>query len=110
MKFEVRIGVEAERDLESIYDFIVDNDGIDRAGRALDALMRAAESLATSPQRGSRPRELEGTGYSQYRQLVQGPWRIVYRVDGKRVLVTLVADGRRDLRTVLAVRLLDARV
>jgi toxin ParE1/3/4 len=108
VNYEVRIGADAERDLESIHDFIAVNDGMDRAANALDALVRAAESPATWPQRGSHPRELEGTGYSQYRQLIHNPWRIVYRIEGKRVFVALVADGRRDLRTLLTQRLLGA--
>lgn len=108
MKFEVRIGAEVERDLESIHDFIAANVGMGRAANALDALVRAAKSLATWPQQGIHPRELEGTGYSQYRQLIHSPWRIVYRVEGKRVFVALIADGRRDLRTLLMQRLLGA--
>lgn len=108
MKYEVEIGAEAERDLESIHDFIAANDGAARATRALDALMHAAESLGALPQRGSHPRELHGTAHSQYQQLIQIPWRMVYRVEGKRVFVVIVADGRRDLRTLLTQRLLGA--
>jgi len=108
MKYAVEIGAAAEHDLESIHDFIAVNDGVERAVHALDALVRAAQSLSTWPQRGSHPRELEGTGNAQYRQLIHNPWRIVYRVEGKRVLVVLVADGRRDLRTLLMQRLLGA--
>jgi toxin ParE1/3/4 len=36
------------------------------------------------------------------------PWRVVYRVIGDRVVVYLIVDGRRDMQTVLARRLLGA--
>ncbi|MBU6200190.1 MAG: type II toxin-antitoxin system RelE/ParE family toxin [Xanthomonadaceae bacterium] len=108
MKYAVEIGAEAERDLESIHDFIAANDGAARAVHALDTFVHAAASLAAFPHRGSHPRELHGTAYSQYRQLIQSPWRMVYRVEGKRVFVMLVAYGRRDLRALLEQRLLGA--
>ena len=107
MRYEVRIGAEAERDLEAIYDYIASNDGVVNAERVLDALMQVAQSLANSPQRGSHPRQLIGSGFSQYRQVVRKPWRLIYRVIGKQVFIDVVADGRRDMRTLLAQRLLS---
>ena len=108
MRYEVRIGAEAERDLEAIYDYIAVNDSAVNARRLLDALMRVAESLATFPQRGSHPGELVGFGYNQYRQAILKPWRLIYRIIGRQVFIDLVADGRRDLRSLLAQRLLSA--
>jgi toxin ParE1/3/4 len=108
MHYEVRIGAQAERDLESIYDYIVASDGVAQAQRVLDVLSQVAESLATMPERGSYPRELAGSGFTQYRQLIRAPWRIIYRVVGKQVFIDVVADGRRDMRSLLAQRLLDA--
>lgn len=108
MRYDVLIGAGAERDLEAIYDYIVLNDGVAHAGRVLDKLMRVVESLQSHPQRGSHPRELAGSGYSQYRQVVLKPWRMVYRVIDKQVVIYLVADGRRDMQSLLAERLLGA--
>lgn len=34
------------------------------------------------------------------------PYRLVYRVAGERVYVYLIADGRRDMQSLLARRLL----
>jgi toxin ParE1/3/4 len=107
MTYEVRIGAGAEHDLESIYDYIVENDGDESAQRVLDVLIDAAKSLATMPERGSFPRELAGTGFTQFKQLIYPPWRIIYHVAGKQVHIDVVADGRRDMRSLLAQRLLD---
>ena len=41
-----------------------------------------------------------------YRELIVRPWRIIYRVSTKRVLVLAVLDGRRDLEGLLLSRLL----
>ena len=34
------------------------------------------------------------------------PYRVIYRIMGKRVFVYLIADGRRDMPTLLERRLL----
>ncbi|GFZ95920.1 type II toxin-antitoxin system RelE/ParE family toxin [Dyella caseinilytica] len=108
MRYQVRIGEQAERDLESIYDYIVASDGAAQAQQVLDALIQVAESLTGMPERGNCPRELGGSGFTQYRQVIRAPWRIIYHVVGKQVFIDVVADGRRDLRSLLAQRLLDA--
>jgi len=55
------------------------------------------------------PKELAAVGIRDYRQAVFKPWRVVYRVIGDRGVVYLIVDGRRDMQTVLARRLLGAR-
>jgi toxin ParE1/3/4 len=66
------------------------------------------ESLATLPERGSHPKELLALGVRDYRQTFFKPYRVIYRVVGQRVYVYLIADGRRDMQTLLARRLLGA--
>ena len=63
-------------------------------------------SLAKFPDRGAHPRELLALGIRDYRETFFKPYRIVYHVDGGRVFISLVADGRRDMQSLLARRLL----
>ena len=65
-----------------------------------------AEGLTTSPERGAFPRELLALGIREYRQVFFKPFRVIYRITGHSVLIYLVADGRRNLHTLLARRLL----
>jgi toxin ParE1/3/4 len=71
-------------------------------------LLKAAEGLATLPERGSRPRELLALGIHEYRQVFFKPYRLIYRIIGQQVFIVLIADGRRDMQTLLARRLLGA--
>lgn len=66
------------------------------------------ESLSTYPDRGSYPNELSALGIREYRQRFFKPYRIIYRVMGKRVYIYLIADGRRDFQTLLARRMLSS--
>jgi len=45
-------------------------------------------------------------GIRQYRQLVFELYRIIYRIIEPRVFVYLIVDGRRDIQSHLARRLL----
>lgn len=57
---------------------------------------------------GAGPKERVGLGIKEYRQTFFKPYRVIYRVTGNQVIVDLMADGRRDMQSVLARRLLGA--
>ena len=73
---------------------------------ALDS--RAVALRARFPQRGSHPRELVALGIKDYRQTAFKPYRVIHRVLGRQIVLSLIVDGRRDMQSVLARRLLGA--
>jgi toxin ParE1/3/4 len=105
-KFEVLLTEGAEQDLEAIHDYISEFDCVANANYVLDELMDVVESLSKFPERGSYPKELVGLGIKEYRQTFFKPYRVIYRVTGSQVIIYLIADGRRDMQSVLARRLL----
>ena len=107
-RYEVLLTQGAEQDLESIYDYIAASDSMAHAEAVLDRLMEAVESLAKWPDRGGYPRELIALGIKEYRQAAFKPYRVIYRVLGRQVFIHLIVDGRRDMQSVLARRLLGA--
>jgi len=106
MPYEVRLTAGAERDLESLYDYIAEFDSKASAEHVLDNLLKTAEGLATFPERGAYPRELLALGIREYRQAFFKPYRLIYRTNGQQVFIVLIADGRRDMQSLLARRLL----
>jgi len=84
--------------------FFVPADGAAR----LDQLIKVVEGLSTFPERGSYPKELIALGIKDYRQTAFKPYRVIYRIAGQRVIIVLIADGRRDMQSILARRLLGA--
>jgi toxin ParE1/3/4 len=74
----------------------------------LDRLLEVSERLARFPERGSHPKELLALGIREYRQVHFKPYRVIYRVIGPRVYITLISDGRRDMQTLLTRRLLGS--
>ncbi|MFC3146309.1 type II toxin-antitoxin system RelE/ParE family toxin [Piscinibacterium candidicorallinum] len=107
-RYTVVLTDSAERDLESIHDYIAQADSIAAANRVLDQVLKAAEQLALMPERGAHPKELLALGIKEYRQTAFKPYRVIYRVMGSQVVIYLIADGRRDMQLLLARRLLGA--
>jgi toxin ParE1/3/4 len=60
------------------------------------------------PARGSYPRDLLDLGIKEYRQVFFKPYRLIYRVVARDVIVFVIADGRRNMQSLLARRLLGA--
>ncbi len=108
MSFQVFLTDDAARDLKDIHGYIVLHDLPGKADDVLDQIERAFVSLTHNPHRGVRPRELLALGLQEYREVFFKPYRIIYRVIGEEVYVMLIADGRRDMQTLLQRRLLQA--
>ena len=72
----------------------------------LDRILELTESLGASPERGLLPRELGALGIQEYRQAFFKPYRVIYRHIEQRVIIYVIADGRRDMQSLLARRLL----
>ncbi|HCW91430.1 MAG: type II toxin-antitoxin system RelE/ParE family toxin [Geoalkalibacter sp.] len=108
MPFQVYITQDAANDLEDIYDCIVHHDVEGKADDVLDRIERTFEILTENPLRGAYHKELLDIGIQEYREVFFKPYRIVYRIIDDFVYVLLIADGRRDMQTLLQRRLIKA--
>lgn len=108
MRFRVLLTADAERDLEDIYTYIAEHDCRQNADYVLDRLLEVSDSLASSPERGLLPRELSALGIQEYRQVLFKPYRVIYRQFDQQVVIYLIADGRRDMQSLLSRRVLSA--
>jgi toxin ParE1/3/4 len=106
MSFPVVLTEDAERDLDDLITYIAQNDSPRNAEYVLGRILEIGGSLTVEPTRGSTPKELRGLGDSEYRQVFFKPYRLIYRVVERQVVIYLIADGRRDMQTLLARRLL----
>jgi len=108
MPFEVLLTYDAERDLEKLYSYIAKHDSPENANRVLDRIEKAFSRLSELPDRGAHPKELSAIGIREYREIFFKPYRMIYRVMDEKVYVLLIADGRRDMQSLLHRRLLSA--
>ena len=106
VRYRVSLTPDARNDLAEIGRYRAGKRGLDDAERLLDAVLEAIGKLEHFPRRGPRPKELAGTGESDIHQTQHGLYRILYEVSVETVAVFLIADGRRDMQTLLSSRLL----
>lgn len=104
--YEILLTEGAEQDLEGIHSYLAEFDSPLKADRLLDQLLQVAEDLAYFPERGSFPKELATLGIREYRQVFFKPYRLIYRIINQQVIIYLIVDGRRDMQSLLARRLL----
>lgn len=105
-RFEVELAAGAEANLEAIYDYIADVRSIDDAEALLDALLAKIDMLERFPLRGAVPKELDALGIREFRQILLPPYRLIYHIVRQKVVVSVIADGRRDMQALLERRLL----
>jgi toxin ParE1/3/4 len=104
----VAIDADAERDLDDILNYIAEHDSIDRALNVAARIERSIARLSAFPDRGAYPKELLEYGNRDFREVHFKPYRIIYRVLADKVVVVLIADGRRDMHALMSRRLLGA--
>ncbi|WP_093882738.1 type II toxin-antitoxin system RelE/ParE family toxin [Syntrophus gentianae] len=103
-KYKVEWVSVAQVDLKQIINYIA----IKSPGNALHVLRKirqSASSLYTFPERGRIIPELQSHGINVYRELIEGPWRIVYRITDTTVYVLSVIDSRQNVEDILLNRL-----
>lgn len=107
MAFRVLLTEDAGRDLEELYEYVESHDAPEKADYLLDQIEKVVSSLSENPDRGVYPKELLAAGLREYREIFFKPYRIIYRVMNKSVYIMVIADGRRDIQTLLQRRLLQ---
>lgn len=105
MSHQVKIVPQAVLDIEEIHDYIFVKEGPGPALKILEVIQKTISLLSRTPNRGHFPSELEGLGMTDIREIHFKPYRIVYQIGEKTVLVLVVADGRRDFQSLLSRRL-----
>ena len=105
MNYEVEFTRSAMADLSDIVEWIARNDSSKHAIHVLDQIQTKTDSLSAHPDRGAVPPELRPLGIDKYREVFFKPYRITYHVRDNCVIINLVADGRRDMASLLQRRL-----
>ena len=62
-------------------------------------------SLQQHPKSGRIIPELERQGITQYRELIQGYYRIIYKISKDKVTVLTIIDGRRNFEEIIIEKL-----
>ena len=100
--FEVIWTKNAEFDLESIIEYIK-TDSIKIAKDIFFEIKNKCDDLSTSKRIVP---ELQQIGVLKYRKLRYKRWRIVYKIENKKIFIVVVVDSCRNIEDILSQRLL----
>ncbi len=106
--YEVVWSQAAVGDLDEILDFAAERDGVDRALELYEKVRRRVASLSRYPRRCRYVPEIKAIGLSEFRESIDPPYRILFRLVGKQAILLGILDSRRDLEALLIQRALDA--
>lgn len=106
MKYNIHIISDAEEDIFSIYKYVTINDSVEKAEYLIKNIEDRIYKLASLPNRGHYPPELERIDIQEYREIHFKPYRIIYTIEDTEAFIHCVLDGRRDLSDLLQKRLI----
>ncbi len=98
----------AENDLKEIIEYI-SLDSPYNTLKILNKIKQKASDLYTLPERGRIVPELREQGILQYRELIIPPWRLIYRIAGRKIYVLSVIDSRQNVEDILLKRLIHKK-
>ena len=94
----------AEDDLNEIaeYYFSLSQNYVEKA---ISEFEENVMSLKNHPKSGRVVPELEKQGILQYRELIQGYYRIIYEISDDKVIIHTIIDGRRNFEDIIISKL-----
>lgn len=95
----------AEDDLGEILDFYLTKNR-PFAVKLLETVEARVSELSSYPERGRVIPELERKSIVDYREIVEGNYRILYKVEDRKVFVLAIVDGRRNFEEVVIAKLM----
>jgi addiction module RelE/StbE family toxin len=105
-KYLVNMAQNAENDLNEILLYIAQNNP-QNAIKIMEKIQARINTLDHFPYRGSFVPELLARNIKDYRQLIEPPWKIIYKIDDDVVNILAIIDSRRNLQDLLLKKLLN---
>jgi plasmid stabilization system protein ParE len=104
-EYTVYITKNAENDLNEIRDYISQNSPLTSL-KILERIQERIKTLDHFPGRGGYVPELLERNIKDYRQLLETPWKIIYKLENKQVNILTITDSRRNVQDILIKKLI----
>ena len=97
----------AVHDLDEILEYIAAERSVDQALQLYETLRPSILSLAKMPRRCRQVPEFLDIGLFEYREIIERPYRLVFRIIDQEVVILAILDSRRDLEELLIQRAIE---
>jgi len=103
-KFKVIVPPSVKKDLREIVEYYYEVNK-SYSQKLFNSLVERISELETFPEKGRIVPELRDHNIETYKELIEDPYRIIYRIMKDEVLLVSVMDGRRNVEEVLIKKL-----
>ena len=90
----------AKKELFEIIEYIA-SENQTNAKNIYKSITKKANSLDSLPYKGRIVPELQKYNITLYREIIESPWRIIYRIHERNVVIMTILDGRRDVEDII---------
>ena len=90
-------------DLDDIISYIATN-SVDVAIKQYEKIKESSIKMGEFPEQGRVIPELQNENLTKFREIIVKPWRVMYRSEGKDILILAIIDGRRNIEDILMKR------
>ena len=105
-RYKVQIPSSVVCDIQEIVAYIAEDNAV-IALEILDRLESKINSLKEYPERGRVVPELLNQNIVEYHEIIEAPWRIIYKIIDSNVFILTVIDGRRNVQDILLRKLMN---
>lgn len=95
------------KDLERIIEYISERDNISAAKKIYLRIKKSTNTIELFPNKGRIVPELIKHNIVSYHEVIDSPWRIIYRIENKIVFILAIIDGRRNIEDILLNRFVE---
>jgi plasmid stabilization system protein ParE len=106
MNYRIVFLASAEQDLKELKRYIAKNFSPKAWHSTYGKLKESIFNLKAFPLSGATPEELAQLNLTQYRQVISGMNRVIYEVRQDTIYIHIMADTRKDMKSLLAQRIL----
>ena len=103
--YTINVSKSAKNDLREIIKFIATNNPTN-ALNIFNRIEARIKSLEKFPEKGAYVPELLKHNIKDYRQLIESPWKIIYKIDNDIVNILIIIDSRRNTQDILIEKLI----
>jgi len=103
-RFKVVVPPSVKKDLREIVEYYYEvNQSYSR--KLFSKIVERISELEGFPEKGRVVPELRDHNISAYKELIEDPYRIIYKVLADEVLLVSIIDGRRNVEEILIKKL-----
>jgi len=84
--------------------------GKEKAHKVYGTIQNRITSIINFPHKGRLVPELSSLGITSYHEIIEPPWRLIYRVTTDGIYIISLIDSRRNVEELLYKKLIDGKL